>query len=142
MKSKQRQIIQHPAAAETWKDRLRNFSMKIGFSLAVSKSMLEYLCAVADDVKWDKYLYHYGQALPENWIASENSLIKRGLIERKPQDVIDQWKYQDEDKHPFAERSCCQLTPAGECVVKLLKMAGLFVEADAAISKKARRAKA
>ena len=32
------------------------------------------------------------------------------------------------------------ITPAGRCVVDLLKLAGVFVEADAAINKKARRA--
>lgn len=127
-----------PKTDTSWRDNLKSFSVKVGFHLSLSKSMLEFLCAVADDVQWDRNLYHRDICVPENWIASEVSLTKRGLIQRKSD------KYFEDIKHdntiPFAMRSCCELTPAGRCVVDLLKMAGVFVEADAAIIKKSKRA--
>jgi hypothetical protein len=98
--------------------------------------MLEFLCAVADDVQWDRHLYHKTRTAPENWIASERSLEKRGLIERKSPEWFARHKY---DTGDFNERSCCVLTPAGRVVINLIKMAGIFVEADAAINKKSRR---
>lgn len=135
MKSKK--VIKTPAAQEEWKDRFRHASMKIGFVLCLSKTMLEYLCAVADDVQWDRSLYHQNVPFLDNWISSEKALEKRGLIERKPPEWFDENKYSES---PFSERSCCVLTPAGVAVVELVKLAGMFVEADAAINKKNRRA--
>ena len=121
----------------TWQDTFRAYSMRIGFQLSLSKAMLEMLCAVADDVQWDRRLYHQGSHCPENWIASTCSLVKRGLICRKDQEWLDNHKH---DPHPQGEWCCYQLTPAGQCVVDLVKLAGIYVEADAAINKKARRA--
>jgi hypothetical protein len=109
--------------------------MKFGFHLALTKAMVEFLSAVADDVQWDRNIYRT-ISMPDNWIATEHSLEKRGLIERKSKGWFEEHKY---DKTPFAERACCVLTPAGRLVIDLLKMAGIFVEADAAIYKKSRR---
>lgn len=98
--------------------------------------MLEFLCATADDVQWDRALYH-NLCIPENRIASERSLEKRGLIERKPPSYFEQHKHDDRPRQNHAN---CILTPAGKLVVDLVKMAGVFVEADAAIEKRTRRA--
>jgi len=130
-------VIKTPQAQEKWRDDFRNFSMKVNFVLSLSKSMLEMLCATADGVQWDRALYRHGSHCPENWIASCRSLEKRGLIQRKSAEEIDQRKYED---HARGEWCCWTLTPAGEQVVGLLKTCGMFVEADAAINKKTRRA--
>lgn len=143
-----RKTIKTPEAAGEWKERLRSFSMRIGFHLSLSKSMLEMLCAVADDVTWDRGIYHHGRSMPENWLASQASLVKRGLIERKSEeerDEVTNRRYKKaSDAHiqnlEFYEFSYYKLTPAGDCVVNLLRLAGLFVESDAAITKKSRRA--
>ncbi len=129
-------IIKTPLAEDQWKDAFRASSMKIGFNLNLTKTMLEYLCAVADDVQWDRSLFHQNVPYLDNWVASERALKKRGLIERKPKGWFDERKH---DEHtPFCEMSMCVLTPAGSLVVELVKLAGIFVEADAAINKKAR----
>ncbi len=110
--------------------------MKTSFVLTLSKSMLEYLCATADDVRWDRGIYTHGSGMPENFIATQASLAKRGLIQRKDQTEIDTHKYDGDRHHEWA---LYILTPAGEKVVQLLKLAGMFVEADAALTKKHRR---
>lgn len=133
-----KQVVKHPLN-EPWKDNFRNSSMRIGFSLILTKTMLEYLCAVADDVKWDRALYWKNGAMPDNWIASERSLEKRGLIERKPAIWFEENKHLSQTWSEACERSCCVLTPAGKAVVELIKIAGIFVEADAAINKKSRK---
>jgi hypothetical protein len=115
--------------------------MKVGFHLSLSRSMLEFLCATADGVHWDRSLYHHDMITPENWIASSCALIKRGLIERLTREEIDaQDRSQDHVEGAMYERTNYRLTPAGIQVIGLLLMAGLFVEADAAINKRARRA--
>lgn len=138
--------------SEEWKERLRNFSMRIGFNITLTKTMLEFICAVADEVQWDRALYRNGQAMAENWFASELALTKRGLIQRKPKEVLEkEFEKRSADgmctdakiaSFEFYEHNVCELTPAGKCVVELLKMAGLFVESDAAINKKSRRKRA
>src|SRR6516164_1563635 len=72
-----------------WQVNLRKSSMKVGFHLSLSRSMLEFLCATADGVHWDRSLYHHDMITPENWIASSCALIKRGLIERLTREEID-----------------------------------------------------
>jgi len=141
-----KQTIQHPAAKEEWRENFRNTSMKIGFQVSLSKAMLEMLCAIADGVTWDRGIYRTIHC-PDNWIASEHSLMKRGLIRRKPQAIIDKegvrhLSDKDIEQGRHHESSCCELTPAGETVVQLLKHAGLFVEQDAAITKKFRKQRA
>src|SRR6266446_4935225 len=134
-------ILPTPALLEQWKINLRNFSMRVGFTVSLSRAMLEYLCAVADGVQWDRSVYHYAQ--PDNWIASQRSLEKRGLIVLKSDEefaAMRDSRRDDIGSVKFYEWSRWKLSPAGEAVVQLVKLAGLFVEADAAINKKARRA--
>ncbi len=133
--------LRHPAKPEEWAEKLRSFSMKVGFHISLSRAMLDYLCATASDTQWDRALYGPDIHVPDNWLASEKSLEKRGLIERKSK----AWFEARKNKHPgsraeFCEVSMCVLTPAGRLVVDLLKLAGMFVESDAAINKKARKA--
>jgi hypothetical protein len=137
-------VLKHPACDDEWKVSLRNFSMKVGFHLSLSTSMLEMLCAVSDDVKWDRALYYRERCVGENWISSQNSLVKRGLIRRKSEDEMMKEKKRriimEGTTADFCQWSNYELTPAGELVVALIAMAGLFVEADAAIEKKAKKA--
>ena len=138
MKSK---TLKHPAVNEEWRDKFRNQSMRIGFMVSLSKSMLEFLCASADGVNWDRSLYR-SIHFPDHWITAARSLEKRGLI---------RWWEEGDPPRPtekeygegyFNETTCIVLTPAGEKVVELLKLAGMFVTADAAITKKFRKKKA
>ena len=91
---------------------------------------MEFLCAVADDVEWDRF--RSGPQTPFNFIASEGALEKRGLIERK-KDGRGRWVGQN----VYDITSTCVLTPAGKLVVELLKITGLFIEQDNAIERKA-----
>ena len=131
--------LKHPETDNEWKGKFRHASMKIGFNLNLTKTMLEFLCAVADDVHWDRSLYHQNVPFLDNWNATEAALTKRGLIERKSKEWFEERKHR-EDNVPFCETACCVLTPAGKLVIELVKLAGMFTEADAAINKKARRA--
>ena len=74
-----------------------------------------------------------------NTSPSAGSLVKRGLIVSKPRAEIDDYLDATRNRdYDFSNWTHWVLTPAGECVVTLLKLAGLFVEADAAIEKKAK----
>ena len=113
--------------------------MRSSFCLALTQPMLEFLCATADGVKWDRTLYYkqYGAAKPDSFIASSHALEKRGLIvwlprEQRPS-VLD-------GEGNLQYLSNCRLTPAGAALVDLLKVTGIFVEADAAIGKRSRGA--
>lgn len=119
-----------------WRDAFKASSIKAGFHIGLSRAMVEFLSAVADDVTWDRAKWGGASPFPDNFIATAASLIKRGLIVEKteaekrknihlPDDRAYQW-------------SNFQLSEAGFYVVKLLKIAGFFVEADAAIEKRAR----
>ena len=125
-----------PIQNDEWKMRFASNSMRSTFCLTLTQPMLEFLCAVADQVSWDRALYFQsiGGAKPDNWSATSTALIKRGLIESKGRLEHRNWTTWEE---------ACQdtqwvLTPAGDKMVELLKVTGIFVEADAAILKKAR----
>lgn len=134
-------MLKHPATDNEWRENLRNHALKFGFHMSLSKAMLEYLCAVADNVMWDRGLYFGNIHLPDNWIASQCSLVKRGLIVRKSEGEFAK-EYPDfnkKDSRP-GEWSNYKLTPAGKAIIELVKLAGIFIEADAAINKKSRKA--
>lgn len=111
----------------------------MGFGLHLTRAMCEFLSAVADDCCWDRSKYGSASAFPDNFIATCAALVKRGLVVSKPADVREANRC---DRRPDTEAytwSNYELTQGGEHVVALLKLAGLFVEADAAIEKKARK---
>lgn len=126
-----RKVVELP---QDWKAAFQGHAMKTSFCLALTQPMLEFLCATADGVHWDRRLYtqQYGIARPDNWIASAGSLIKRGLIERCSRSELDQ------EPIELFMISHYRLTPAGEALVSLLRVAGIFIEADAAIVKRLR----
>ena len=115
---------------EDWQRAFHGNVMRTGMVLALTQPMLEYLCAVADGVLWDRF---GASALgrPDNFLASSRSLEKRGLIVRKRPVKITDGYVPGNENHWMR-------TPAGEAVVSLLKAVGVFVEADRAIEKKAK----
>ncbi len=120
-----------------WRAAFQGHAMRSSFCLALTQPMLEFLCATADGVHWDRRLYYrqWGNAKPDNWIASGRSLENRGLIERLSSGDIGVLPKGLEEHHLHAH---WRLTPAGEAVVALLKVSGIFVEQDAAIEKRSR----
>lgn len=125
-------VVQLPPA---WKSAFQGHAMRSSFCLALTQPMLEFLCATADGVHWDRRLYtqQWGIARPDNAIASSHALVKRGLIERLAQHQIEGHQVLE-----FLFHSHYRLTPAGEALVALLKVSGIFVEADLAVIKKAK----
>lgn len=124
---------------ESWRDNLKSSSLKVGFQLCLTRTMCEFLSAVADGVRWDRSKWGSASAFPDNFLATSAALYKRGLIQRKPQAECDARENRMQDDDKLYEWTSWNLTPAGEHVVGLLKMAGVFVEADAAIEKKSRK---
>jgi hypothetical protein len=134
-----KKILPHPAKGEEWREHFKKSSMRVGFTINLSKTMLEYLCAVSDGVQWDRSLYPGNVHVPDNWLACQNALLKRGLIECKSDDQFrSQYPAINTDGFPRGEWTWFRLTQAGELVVGLVIMCGLFHEADAGIEKKAR----
>lgn len=120
-----------------WQEALRKSSIRFGFQIQLTKAMLEMLCAVTDDVTWDRALFP-SLHCPDNMTATQASLVKRGLIMKKSVAEVAAMSLKRETDKTMWEWCHYKLTPAGECVVQLIKLAGIFVEADVAIKKKAR----
>ena len=120
-----------------WQDDFRSATFRTSFMLTLSQSMLEFLCAVSDGVQWDRSQWSHVHK-PDNFLASGRSLQKRGLIVRKSDDEVRKMRH--EKCEPF-EYNFWKLTPAGEVLVELLKVTGMFVESDASIAKRSRRRK-
>lgn len=123
-----------------WQDAFKASTLKTAFQLHLSRPMLEFLSAVADDVQWDRAVWGSCISYPDNFIATAAALVKRGLIEEiataeKKQRMADRCRTIEQ----MNSWSQWQLTPAGRCVVDLLKVTGLFLEQDAAIDKRSKR---
>jgi len=117
------------AAPEDWRAAFRSTVMRTGMCLALTQPMLEFLCATADGVVWDRGIHGATSlAKPDNFIVTGAALEKRGLIRRRPPA-----RSTDDDD---IRASVWETTEAGEAVVALLKSVGVFVEADAAIEKR------
>jgi hypothetical protein len=114
-----------------WKEQFRGYVMRTNFCIGLTRAQLQFLCAVADDVMWDRW--NFGSVhIPDNFIASETALTKRGLIQRKStgKRKLKRWQNVYELTH------FCELTPAGVLVVELLKITGLFIESDHACERR------
>ena len=115
-----------------WREKFKAYSLRTNFHIGLTRPQLEFLCAVADNVEWDRFTHGLGSG-PYCAAASSAALEKRGLIERKPHGRDGKWN------HVFEIRSLWTLTLAGEILVELLKETGLFIEADNAIVRKAQK---
>lgn len=120
---------------DLWQEDFRRATFRTGFNLSLSQAMIEFLCAVADDVRWERGMYGPNIHQPDNWVATEASLTKRGLIVRKSQEESAKYR---ENGTPYPECCFCKLTPAGAALVQLFRVTGVFVQSDAAINKAAR----
>ena len=118
---------------ETWAEDFRQYAFRTNFMLTLSQAMIEFLCATADDVVWDRTRYSHNLK-PDNFLASGRALEKRGLVKRIPRDE----RLKNSTGDFWVDVGAYHvMTPAGEKVVELLKVTGCFVEADGAIIKKA-----
>lgn len=139
--SKVQQAIAMPGS---WKQKFQDSTFRTNFQLFLSQSMVEYLCACADNVRWDRSRF-CSIHRPDNWVATEASLIKRGLCERKSCSEIEAERAElkkamgddYEDQRGWHLINMCRLTPAGQAVVELFKVTGVFVPADGALIKEA-----
>lgn len=143
VKVKNNLLVDAMEKSPAWRDNFRSCCIRVGFGLTLTRAMCEFRSAVADDVHWDRAVYGSAQAYPDNFLATSAALYKRGLITQKPETEIKEHQ-KEERRTPLEDRRLWewthwQLTPAGEHVVELLKLAGLFVEADVAIEKKHRK---
>jgi hypothetical protein len=113
-----------------WKNNFKAYSLRTNFRLDLTRPQMEFLCAVTENVQWDRFQYG-GNTAPHNFIASSRSLVIRGLIEEKKHQA--KWS----GKNIYEIESRWNLTPAGELLIELLKITGLFIESDNAIERKA-----
>lgn len=115
-----------------WKDAFRSCMTRVTFNLTLTRPMLEFLCATSEDVHWDRRAFG-GLTYPDNWIATEHALMRRGLVERKPPQAIEKHIGDRVSFWPW------KLTPVGEAVVQMLKVGGLFLEPHEARDRMANR---
>jgi len=125
MRGKNSEALRLPR--EEWAERLRSSVLKFGFNMNLSTAMLEFLCAVSDNVRWDRNLKSSIHA-PCCWLVTEAALTKKGLVVRKVK--------RDDTDGPILLQNMCEPTPAGQHVVELIKLAGIFVEHAEAAAKK------
>ena len=115
-----------------WQERFQSNTTRVAFTLSLTQAMLEFLCACSDDVYWDRRKYRT-LLYPDNWIATEHGLVRRGLVKRKPPKLVEKQRTNEFSRPPW------ELTPAGRAVVELLKVGGIFIEAEAARDKLSKR---
>lgn len=124
-----------------WQDAFKSASLRVGFAVSLTRAMCEFLSAVADDVYWDRAVYGSSQAFPDHFLATSRALVKRGLIECKPEKELEEGNRRPvRDSYELWSWQSWRLTPAGEAIVGLLKITGMFIEADMGAEKKARLA--
>ena len=117
--------------SQSWQDAFRSNMTRITFSLTLTRAMLEFLCATADDVEWDRWRYG-GILWPNNFLATEHALTKRGLVQRKSLKLVNEQKAAVlKDKHVIP----CELTPVGLAVVEMLRIGGMFIPAEEALER-------
>jgi hypothetical protein len=106
-----------------WQEAFRSQMTRVTFNLTLTRAMLEFLCAASENVQWDRRAFgHLGYA--DNWIATERALTKRGLIQRKPPQKVESGM-----PPPW------ELTPVGVATVEMLKVGGLYIQAQEAADK-------
>ena len=115
-------------------------SMRHNFHLTLTGPMLEMLCAIADGVVRDReYHFTFSSVTPGDFVSRAEPLIKRGLVYHVPRHL-----QPVEPPEAFCQQNAegrqnyYKLTPIGEALVELLKLAGLFVKADAALDRETR----
>jgi hypothetical protein len=129
---RQKNVIRHPAA---WKSNFQSATLRTSFCLSLTQPMLELFCAIADGVWWDRTGSSV-LARPDSFMASSEALTKRGLIVSHAQRQEPRTREECERGERGELVRIFELTPAGEALVNLLRVAGMFVEADHAIERR------
>ena len=112
---------------DTWKDAFQQQTLRTDFTLRLTQSMIEFLCATADDCHWDRVRDSH-VLKPDNFLGTKVALTRRGLIVAKRQRELPPI---DQSKDFWSEfRATYELTPAGEAVVELFRVTGVFVESE------------
>ena len=135
-----------PALPDTWRALFLKSTLRTGFCLVLTQPMLEQLCAIADQVHWDRTVFRHslGLAQPDNPVT-RGALERRGLVRHRGTRVLrDQERGRSaSQRHERWNDDICdvwELTPAGEQLVELLRTTGVFLEQTAATTLQARRA--
>ncbi len=139
-------VMVPPQLPDVWRAAFLKSTLRTGFCLALSQPMLEQLCAVAEKVESDRSVFRHslGLMMPDN-PATLGSLERRGLVRHRGEQVLrdERDARSPETTHRRWHDNICdvwELTPAGEQVVRLLRLTGVFIEPSAAIDLRARRA--
>lgn len=111
-----------------WQEAFRAQQLKTHFSLQLTRPMLEMLCATSDDVVWDRARFG-NMFMPDNFIVTETALTKRGLLRRKPPAIVKDAFGPD----GFRLGTFYELTPVGVALVEMLKVGGLYIQAQRAL---------
>lgn len=120
----------------------RGACLRTGLYLSLTQTMLEMLCAIADDTRpnrfWDYVRGHNKLGMGH---ATAEALIKRGLCTQIPEkefmaELDRRRRDRLEEFDDLPERY--RLTECGQAVVDLLKTAGIFVESDQATYRRRR----
>ena len=142
-----------------WQAKFLSNTHRLTFQLRLSTMMMEFLAAVAGDCEWDRSSYGRQAGFnpyPCNFIGASRYLLDRGLIEEKPlltahrqrenkrqakakkKGDLFLWDH-DDFNNAIGGKGCNQyrLTPAGEKVVELFKVAGMFREQAKSKNRKA-----
>lgn len=122
-----------------WQDNFKSSALRVGFKMSLTRAMCEFISAIADGVHWNRTALGAASADPDNFIATSRALVLRGIIERKPDAEIEAER--NESRNHFWSWTHWRLTPAGEHVVQLLKLADMFIEQDMAEVRRLRKAK-
>lgn len=130
---------------DVWRAAFLKATLRTGFCLALTQPMLEQLCAVATGFHWDRHVFRHslGLAMPDN-PTTLSALERRGLVRHRGTKIL----RGEDDERTMSEKSqryrdeifdAWELTPAGEKIVELLALTGVFVEPAAAADFKARK---
>lgn len=131
MSGKQRQV---------WQQAFLSNTTRIGFNLVLTQPMMEMLCALSEDLEWDRDFVH-SILIPCNFLATWEALTRRGLVERKTEAEINEI-FAKSKRERMRVTPFVRLTPAGCAVVEMLKIGGLFIEAKIAKDKLSKRKRA
>jgi len=138
-KRKDENVVEIPGAGDFRRAFIAS-SVRHNFQLTLTGPMMEMLCAIADGVVRDReYHWTFSCVTPGDFVSRAEPLIKRGLVYHVPRH-LQSLKSPAETSQGIREgrQDYYKLTPIGEALVVMLKVAGLFVKADAAIDRETR----
>jgi len=128
-----------------WQRRFQQDTVQVDFSVKrLTPRLRAFICAVADGVEWDRQAEFGGGVGAGGGTAAAAKLFRRGLIKAKCPDQAETDARAAAaaavlaGEAEWGEFTNWELTPAGTHVVALLRLAGLFMEAELATVKRLR----